>query len=136
LFELDLEKQLKIWIAFGLIIYPLAGIIFGLVLKFVVKKYLHISLSIGRSIFIQVVASFYCWLALGVFFAGSQVAGGQSVWQTINGVTTIFITGYCYSKMVKQQAIDSIGFPVGLKLSAIMTAIAIIIMIPINLMRA
>ena len=124
------------WFALGLIIFPLAGICFGVVLKYVVKNYIKISLSLRNAIFIQLAASFYCWLVMGLFIVGSQFAGNQMIWQTINGVTTIFISGICYSKLVKQNTNNSIGFSVGLKLSAIMTAIAVAIMIPINLLRA
>jgi len=49
------------------------------------------------------------------------------------------LNGYgaaCYSKMIKTEHIDAIGYIKGLKLSAIMVGIPIIITIPINVLRA
>ena len=124
------------WLSLGLIIIPITGIIFGIALKIVVNKILHLSLTIGQAISIQLVTSFSCWLFMILIIFGSQFTGSNAIWQTINGISAIFITGVCYSKLIKSDENETIGLSHGIKLSAIMSAIAFALIIPINLIRA
>lgn len=136
MYQLDLTHQLKLWISLGIIIFPLSAAIFSVVLKYVVKSYLKIFLSFGKAFYVQLAASFFCWGFLIIPIFGSQFLRNNTIWQTLTGVASILISAGCYSKMIKQKEGLVLGIHKGLKLSAIMTALAILILIPINMIRA
>ena len=136
MFQMELYRQLKIWIALGLVILPISAFIFGPILKYLVRIYNKISLSVSKAIVIQLVVSFYCWLFLIIPIFGSQLIKNSVFWQTINGITSIIIGAICYSKMIKEPGLGQIGMKKGLEVSALMAAIAIVILIPIKLIRA
>ena len=136
MYQLDLSQQFILWIFLGLIIFPIAGITSGVLLKYIAQYYTKISISFRRAIDIQLFVSFYCWLFMLPTILINQVVGNQTIWQSINGVAAILIGATCYSRMMKSEDINAIGFIKGLKLSAIMVGISIIISIPINVWRA
>ena len=92
--------------------------------------------SLTKALMIQFVGLLACWLfALFLIFA-SLVGGDQEIWQTINGVSAIFITAAIYSRMITYPGAGRIGFRKALVLSAIITLIGIILKIPIGMLRA
>ena len=136
MFEGGLNNQLKIWLFFGIYIGPLASIVFGIVLKFLARFFPKVSLSVGRAIFIQFVVSLFCWTFMLLLILLSQLIYIQVLWQTANGIASIFIGAVVYSKMIKHPELGQISFLKALKLSALITLIAIALGIPISLLES
>lgn len=136
LFEGELSNQLKIWLFSGTYIVPLASIVFGIVLRFLARYFPKVSLSVGRAILIQFVANLICWTFVLLLILLSQLIHIQVLWQTVNGVASIFIGAVVYSKMMKHPELGQIGFQKALKLSAFITLIAVVLGIPISLLES
>jgi hypothetical protein len=124
------------WFFIGIYIVPIASICFGIALKFVARCYSKVGLPIMRAIFIEFIVSLSCWVFTLFLIFLSQLTYIQVVWQTGNGVASIFIRAVVYSKMIKHSEWGQIGFQKPLKLSALITLIAIALGIPISLLES
>jgi hypothetical protein len=136
LFGGELNNQLKIWLCIGIYIVPMASIFFGIVLKFIARSFSKVGLSVGRAIFIEFIVNLLCWVFMLFLIFVSQLVYIQVLWQTGNGVASIFIRAVVYSKMIKHSELGQIGFQKALKLSALITLIAIAVRIPVSLLES
>jgi hypothetical protein len=135
LFQGDLIKQLKLWLIMGIYAIPLGTALFGLLLRFLTKRFLNINLSIARTIWVQFVAILISWVFTLILLVSSLLIHNHTLFQSINGVTAVFIAGGVYARMLKDPELRPIGMTRGLRLSAVMMLIAILLHIPLKLLR-
>jgi hypothetical protein len=136
LFEGELNHQLKLWLAMGIYAVPLGSILGGLLLRFLAKVFFKVIPSIGRAIWVQFVAMFFSWLFQSILVGMSLLIHSQTLFQTLNGVASLFIGSIIYAKMLRDPESKALGIRRGLILSAVMSLIAILLGIPIKLLRA
>lgn len=135
MFQGDLINQFRLWLSIGIITILPTTFIFGFLLRCICKLYLKIEILYKRAFFIQFLGMFFCWLSIFFFAALSQFGGHKSIWITVTGVSSIFITAIFYSRMIKGIDSEPIGYISGLKLSSIVTLIAILIKIPVEMIN-
>ena len=136
MFEGELIHQLKLWLAMGIYAVPLGSVFFGLLLRFLARRFFKVILSIGRAIWVQFVAMLFSWLFQLILVAISLLIHRQTLFQTVSGVASIFIGAGIYAKMLRDPESKPMGIRMGLILSAVMSLIAILLGIPIKLLRA
>lgn len=132
----DIIHQFKLWLTITVSVFPLAILIFSFLLKFLTKRFLKISLSFGRTIWVQFMAMILPWLFTLILLVLSPLLQNQVVIQTMNGVAGFFIAAGVYAKMLKNLESEPIGMRMGLRLSAVMTLIIILLRILIKALRA
>ncbi len=135
MFEGNLIHQIKIWGAFGVVGFLPAALIFGVVLKHICKFYPKVFLPYSKAIYIQFLASLITWLIMLVLIFISQFGGNRTFWISLNGILSILVAAFIYSKKINRTESDPIGYVIGLKLSALISLIAIVLKVPINLLH-
>ena len=135
MFEGDLIHQLKLWGAVGVLGVLPGTFFFGLILKHICKLYPKVILPYGRAIYIQFIAMLTVWLIMPALIMINQLGGNRLFWLSFNGILAIFITAFIYSKMIGHTESDPIGYVAGLRLSALMTLIAVVLKIPVNILQ-
>ena len=136
MFEGELNHQLKVWLAIGIYAVPLGSILFGLLLRFLAKSFFKLILSIGRAMWVQFVAMLLSWLFQLVLVVMSLLIHNQILFHTLTGVASVFIGAGVYATMLRDPESKPMGIRRGLILSAVMSLIAIVLGIPIKLLRA
>jgi hypothetical protein len=76
------------------------------------------------------------WIFTLILLVLTPVIQNQLLIQTLNGVAGFFIAAGVYSKMIKDPESVPIGMQTGLRLSAVMTLIIILLKILIKALRA
>ncbi len=133
MFQGDVITQLKLWLAMGIYIVPLASVLFGILLRLLLKGFLKISLPIRRVIWVQFVASLISWM---FFIVIDLMVRTQSLAATVSGVAALFISAVVYGRMLKDSELQAIGTKRGFMLSAATMLIAILLKIPLDLLGA
>ena len=101
MFPEETIHQFRLWLAITISVFPLAIVLFSFLLKLLTRRFLKISLSLGRTVWIQFLAMILPWIFTLILLVLTPVIQNQLLIQTLNGVAGFFIAAGVYSKMLK-----------------------------------